>query len=321
MNSKEFSQLKHILSTHLDSNAKIIDMGCGSSDLTKWLSKKCCNIVPMTPKEMEHICHENPFVAYNNFINDERKIPVEDTKADVVLLLGPLYENQEPTKRIETIKEVKRLIKDNGIIVTISNNAPYRKAPNKPELIPVEMNEASVLNKAGFVVDKSMNLSHTKKKSEKEEKHLTFATIKPAISKDAVPPEVILQIPNDVLNKLNNQKSIENKPLEEKIVEDKAVKDKTIDKADDNSTKALYTDIPIGENIILPEIPIKPSIDKNLVIRDNKEEIMERHNKTLEYAKVHSSIDKSLQMRLPKINPRYAKPKSRKKGTKNLFKR
>lgn len=440
MKSKEISQIKHILSSCLKDNSRVIDMGCGSCQFTRWLyNRGKNNLIPMSPEYMEHISHENPFVAYNNFINDDRKVPVEDTRADAVLLLGPLYTKQRPEKRIETVKEIKRLINDTGMVITVSNNSPQIMASKKPALIPVKYSENEVLEKAGFDIKKAVSLS-----PDNSGNVVTIATVKPAISRDAIPPEVIIRIPRETLNTID---FAETKNDEEKIIrkenyisntEIKPSIDSTLQNRTDGNVSTIkrsidptlqppviktFLDFPVGikmdlpilpteitelysndnsvkennnddisteelistdnennnvevitdssdkelkiaknpeipirpsidsnlvvradiEKILKPQevtkpssddtvvkaekessektsIPIRPSIDKNLVVRTNEEKTVAMRKNLDELAKVHNSIDKTLQMRLPEINPRYAKPKSRKKGTKNLFK-
>ena len=69
----------------------------------------------------------------------------------------------------------------------------------------------------------------------------------------------------------------------------------------------------------LPHIPIKPSIDKNLYVRKKNNDSSVRNNEKIDCKKVQQSIDKSLQIRIPKINPKYAKPKSKKKCIRNVL--
>ena len=59
-------------------------------------------------------------------------------------------------------------------------------------------------------------------------------------------------------------------------------------------------------------IKIFPSIDKNLVVRSDKNKV--------QLPSVSTSIDRSLQVRIKKVNPLFDKPKSKKKGTNNLIK-
>ena len=59
-------------------------------------------------------------------------------------------------------------------------------------------------------------------------------------------------------------------------------------------------------------IKIFPSIDKNLVVRSDKNKV--------QLPSVSTSIDRSLQIRIKKVNPLFDKPKSKKKGTNNLIK-
>lgn len=390
LNNEVFKEAKSILMNHLDENIKIIDLCCGESDFTDWLKKEDkYNFISLTPEKFKHIQRENSFVAYNNFVNDERLMPT-DNKADAILLMGPLYQMQNKPTRLETLQEVKRLLSPKGKIFTLStsnSNVPTFLSATTKE-------EKQQLEQAGFKVETVENINTTEKASEVPNAYVTVASIKPipkpVLSASDIPPEVIIKIPkrkfilkesidksltlkkekllspvitekrtlHNIYNSLTEVKPSIDISLQRNIKgEIKRSIDPTLQPSTINNQaeqKGIKMDLPILPKVILdeynisskeikptpkeeikveeneptveeksfekPVIPLKPSIDKSLVVRENKDEIIKEYKKKAENRKVHKSIDKSLQMRIPKINPKYAKPKSRKKGIKNLIK-
>ncbi len=462
MNNFEFEQTKSILSRYLNRNTRVMDLQCGDNSCTNWIEKtKCSPLVPLAPGDMEHIDHENPFVAYNNFVNDERFVPTNGGKADIVLLLGPLYSMQNKDKRKETLGEVKRLLSKKGKVISLWNYSSLNQnrevinslSTDKKGIKTEEMHQLckEELKNAGFslneIIDiQSQNPQYSRqiglskgndemvsycdnvKKGIAKEKNDYFIAVatpkpvpKPVISVDDIPPEVVLRIPNDIISKLKMQESEYNKTnctqkidvkgndkssaqqnskklsdndSKEKYISNKEIKPsiditlqkrntvhKSIDSAlclpvnkNQQENKGIKMDLPIlpkeiidgykspkeentsqkelntnnrkdnnsilelnkdtnENNIInnsdkelspdkLPKrepVSIKPSIDKNLVMRSHMSKRMMAEQRKKDMAKVHISIDKTLQMNIPKINPLFAKPKSRKNGTCNLI--
>lgn len=413
MDKMLFKKAQHIISPYLNKETRVMDLLCGENCYTKWIkNENNALLVPMSPSDMEHISHENPFVAYNNFVNDERKIPTDQSKADVVLLLGPLYDKQSEQNKRETLKEIKRLVSQNGKVITMRSSGTSKNG----DLSPFEQ-EKDNLDDAGFTVKEQQSLNENMVSSSEEspylgsEYYLTVATPKPVISCDALPPEVYVRTPVDVIQKYNitvlderknedenveninqvrhfhNQikKSI-NPSLQRKVVVKNSIdsnlyvtkeskKDnvvsfdlpilpKEITEQYDNSSKENNTNNDnngqeennsnleinnkeIQNNISQekitsngeesnnsdkellknnledipphPPIPIKKSIDKNLYVRKKNMDSGKIIDADMDYSKVQFSIDKSLQIRIPKINPKYAKPKSRKKCIRNVL--
>ena len=459
MDKMLFDKAQHIISPYLNKETRVMDLYCGEDCYTKWIKRENnALLVPLSPKDMEHISHENPFVAYNNFVNDNRKVPTKQGKADVVLLLGPLYDKQSEEKKRETLKEVKSLISPDGKVMTLRSCEA-----NKPNSSNSFEDEEQNFNDAGFDVKEQQRITKIAEKTEdkatsenegsqKEESnylgseyYLTVATPKPVISCDALPPEVFVRTPVEIIQKYNitvlddrkpsqdeekdskdgsdSKDSNDNKKAEDikennnsrcnnevkpsinpslqrksvvknsidntlfvtkKQEENKVVsydlpilpkeiteqynnseKENSADKSNDdlstnNSNKEINTKVNQNNNskyelsskvekdniskkeisnklvdidnskkeVIeknlwdippLPHIPIKPSIDKNLYVRKKNNDSSVRNNEKIDCKKVQQSIDKSLQIRIPKINPKYAKPKSKKKCIRNVL--
>ena len=142
MDKNEYCHIQNIISQYLSKDTRVMDLRCGYDYFSKWIKENNLGkIVPLSPKDLEHIDHENPFVAYNNFINDSRKIPTKN-KADVVLLLGPLYTMESGKNRTHILSEIKRLVATDGKVITLS------KCGNKKSC-----SEEFLLDNAGFTVD------------------------------------------------------------------------------------------------------------------------------------------------------------------------
>lgn len=388
MNNSMITPITNFISKYLLENTNVIDICCGDDAISKWIEKENrANLISLSPENLEHISHENPFVAYNNFVNDSRMLPIRGNLADVVLLTGPLYNLQSNSCKMETLKEAKRLLNTDGKLITLRNYGESQFEDDNKNSI-----EEDFLSDAGFDIGHTAQIQESTVDSEQGNYYLTVATPKSAISEFDVPPEVFINIPDDRIKEhnitlvkdnkhsikgdisqkaegkntkniadyyshieikpsidstLNSKKSAEKMPF----YNDKAVKLPILPKVilEQYGEKSLKEDNSSKENILKEndnlniekhkdeqeenlsvvesedtsravKIPIKQSIDKNLVVRTNKNEIVSNRAKIARLAEVHPSIDKSLQMRLPKINPMYAKKKSRKKGTKNLIK-
>jgi hypothetical protein len=387
LNSEIFKQAKSIIINHLDKNSKIMDLCCGEDSFTKWLKNNDqFNFVSLTKDAFKHLNRENSFVAYNNFVNDERLLPT-DSKADIILLMGPLYSMQDKNQRTNTLNEVKSLLNPKGKIFTLGICKDNTKCDNINANFKEDKKQ---LEEAGFKVE-AIEKFTTKNKNENS--YVTVATVKavpkPVLSVFDIPPEVIINIPKknfELKNSIDKTLSIKKEKLLSPALPEKAtlhrlynsltevkpsidvslqkniqreVKesiDKTLQPPKKQTSKSISLKLPILPKVILdeynisskeisstpitnndnsqkeitlneevkeckePHLPITASIDKNLVVRENKEEIIKEYKEKAEKRKIHKSIDKTLQMRIPKINPKYAKAKSRKKGTQNLIK-
>lgn len=371
MDKNEYCHIQNIISQYLSKDTRVMDLRCGYDYFSKWIKENNLGkIVPLSPKYLEHIDHENPFVAYNNFINDSRKIPTKN-KADVVLLLGPLYTMESGKKRTHILSEIKRLVATDGKVITLS------KCSNKKSC-----SEEFLLNNAGFTVDEVAEIplkNNTSAIKDYEKYYLTVATPKPVITEYDVPPEVYVRIPeriaiqhnikikdiSQIENDVNSHKENtfhkkhnifsfrEIKRSVEPILQIGNIKksiDSTLQPKWYFSNLEKYTcgvkiKLPIlskeiSKNInqakeskpndntkeLAPKeekketkkikkshiIKIFPSIDKNLVVRSDKNKV--------QLPSVSTSIDRSLQVRIKKVNPLFDKPKSKKKGTNNLIK-
>ena len=362
MDKNEYCHIQNIISQYLSKDTRVMDLRCGYDYFSKWIKENNLGkIVPLSPKDLEHIDHENPFVAYNNFINDSRKIPTKN-KADVVLLLGPLYTMESSKKRTHILSEIKRLVATDGKVITLS------KCSNKKSC-----SEEFLLGNAGFTVDEvaEIPLKNNTTIKDYEKYYLTVATPKPVITEYDVPPEVYVHIPektaiqhnikikdiSQIESDVNSHKENsghkkhnifsfrEIKRSVEPILQIGNIKksiDSTLQPKWYFSNLEKYTcgvkiKLPIlskeiSQNInqveetkpndnteeIAPKdkkphiIKIFPSIDKNLVVRSDKNKV--------QLPSVSASIDRSLQIRIKKVNPLFDKPKSKKKGTNNLIK-
>ena len=371
MDKNEYCHIQNIISQYLSKDTRVMDLRCGYDYFSKWIKENNLGkIVPLSPKDLEHIDHENPFVAYNNFINDSRKIPTKN-KADVILLLGPLYTMESGKKRTHILSEIKRLVATDGKVITLS------KYGNKKSC-----SEEFLLNNAGFTVDEVAEIplkNNSSSIKDYKKYYLTVATPKPVITEYDVPPEVYVRIPektviqhnikikdvSQIENDINSHKENtfykkhnifsfrEIKRSVEPILQignikrsiDSALQPKwyfsnlekytcgvkiklpilskeisqNINQVEETKSNDTTEELPPKEEkketkeIKKPHIiKIFPSIDKNLVVRSDKNKV--------KLPSVSASIDRSLQIKIKKVNPLFDKQKSKKKGTNNLIK-
>ena len=422
MDKMLFKKAQHIISPYLNKETRVMDLMCGENFYAKWIKREnIAHLIPLSPSEMEHISHENPFVAYNNFVNDDRKVPTDHSKADVVLLLGPLYDKQSEENKRETLKEIKKLVSQDGKVITLRSSGTSKKGNNS-----LFEQEKDNLDDAGFSVKEQQSINENDGLSLAEspytgyEYYLTVATPKPVISCDALPPKVYVRTPVDVIQKYNitvldegknednnvenvtqercyhsqikesinpslqrkpglrksidstlyvtekskddkvisfdlpilpkeiteqynnskkennkglsndnskkeintedNQNNISNEELLNETIKNNNSKEEIFNKlADIDDSKEEVTEKNLWDIPPLPHIPIKPSIDKNLYVRKRNNDSSVRNNEKIDCKKVQQSIDKSLQIRISKIDPKYAKPKSKKKCIRNIL--
>ena len=124
----EFERIKELIEQHISKpNSTIIDIGGGTGKYAEWLAKNGHNVHLVEPV-LKHIkLAENrakklkkPFSVA---IGEAKKIPFKDNTADLVILHGPLYHLQKREDRIAAIREAKRVLKKDGIILGFVINA------------------------------------------------------------------------------------------------------------------------------------------------------------------------------------------------------
>src|SRR5690606_40301177 len=118
----EFERIKSLIDKHIPlSVSKIIDIGGGTGKYSEWLAKKGhqVHLVEPVTKHLQ-IAQSRAEKLKNKFIvhlGESRKLEFPSNYADLIILHGPLYHLQKKEDRELSIREAKRVLKNNGIIL------------------------------------------------------------------------------------------------------------------------------------------------------------------------------------------------------------
>ena len=123
----EFERTKTLISKYLSASPlNIIDVGGGTGKYSKWLAEKGHHVHMVEPVLKHiHIAKSRSLESKRPFkINhgEARQLNFPNQYADLVILHGPLYHLQSKTDRLNAIKEAKRVLKPNGIILGFAIN-------------------------------------------------------------------------------------------------------------------------------------------------------------------------------------------------------
>lgn len=102
----------------------ILDFGCGSGNLCFFLSKKCNTIFGLDAKSdaidfANKIKKEKKYENCNFLFNESSKLPFYNEYFDKVFLLDVIEHIENPRS---ILKEIKRVLKNDGVLVTITPN-------------------------------------------------------------------------------------------------------------------------------------------------------------------------------------------------------
>ncbi|MBW1296330.1 class I SAM-dependent methyltransferase [Aquimarina litoralis] len=123
----EFERIKSLIEKYISSqNLKIIDVGGGTGKYSEWLAKKGHQVYMVEPV-LKHIqiAKNRANKLKNKFcvqLGESKKLKFQNNFADLIILNGPLYHLQKKEDRDLTIKEAKRVLKNDGIILGFAIN-------------------------------------------------------------------------------------------------------------------------------------------------------------------------------------------------------
>ncbi len=123
----EFERIKSLIEKYIPTSAsKIIDVGGGTGKYSEWLAKKEHQVHLIEPV-LKHIkiAQKRANKLKNKFsvqLGESRKLEFPNNFADLIILHGPLYHLQKKEDRDLTIREAKRVLKNNGIILGFAIN-------------------------------------------------------------------------------------------------------------------------------------------------------------------------------------------------------
>lgn len=123
----EFERIKFLIEKYLSSTPlNIIDVGGGTGKYSEWLAKKGhrVHMVEPVPKHIRQAQKrssrlKNHFLIYQG---SSERLPFPDSFADLVILHGPLYHLQQREDRDVAIREAKRVLKPDGIVLGFAIN-------------------------------------------------------------------------------------------------------------------------------------------------------------------------------------------------------
>lgn len=136
----EFLSTMYIIKKYFPIKGKILDIGCGPGRYSIELLKNGFNVTLMdlssknlffakSKIESLGLCAENYICGDANYLNTE-----ENDKYDCVLLMGPMYHIISRDSRINVLKQCRRILKNEGIILISYINfiGVLREGMNKP---------------------------------------------------------------------------------------------------------------------------------------------------------------------------------------------
>ena len=122
----EFERIKHLIEKHISSSSIIIDVGGGTGKYSEWLAKKGHQVHLVEPVHKHiKIAQNRARKLKNTFsiqLGESRKLEFPNGHADLIILHGPLYHLQNKEDRALSIREAKRVLKNNGIILGFAIN-------------------------------------------------------------------------------------------------------------------------------------------------------------------------------------------------------
>lgn len=123
----EFERIKSLISKYTsNSSSKIIDVGGGTGKYSEWLAKKGHQVHLVDPVHKHiKIAQSRANKLKKKFfvhLGESRELEFPSNYADLIILHGPLYHLQKKEERSLCIKEAKRVLKNDGIILGFAIN-------------------------------------------------------------------------------------------------------------------------------------------------------------------------------------------------------
>ena len=123
----EFERIKSLIEKHIHSStSKIIDIGGGTGKYSEWLANKGHQVHLVEPVSKHiKIAQDRAGKLKNKFsvhLGESKSLDFHNDFADLIILHGPLYHLQKEEDRELTIKEAKRVLKNDGIILGFAIN-------------------------------------------------------------------------------------------------------------------------------------------------------------------------------------------------------
>ncbi len=123
----EFERIKSLIEKYIpSSSSRIIDVGGGTGKYAEWLAKKGHQVHLVEPVSKHvKIAQSSANKLKNKFsvyLGESRNLEFPNGFADLIILHGPLYHLQKEEDRALCIREAKRVLKNDGIILGFAIN-------------------------------------------------------------------------------------------------------------------------------------------------------------------------------------------------------
>jgi len=125
----EFERIKYLIKKYIlkSSPIRILDIGGGTGKYAEWLAEQGHQVCLIDPVIKHVNIAKNRSAALKNkfsvHLGEARKLDFPNNFADLVILHGPLYHLQKREDRCLAIKEAKRVLKNDGIILGFAINS------------------------------------------------------------------------------------------------------------------------------------------------------------------------------------------------------
>lgn len=120
-NSIEFITTDHFIQKYLKEDSKLLELGAATGAYSIHYAKQGYDVTAVEPVE------KNLNILKSKITNDMKVTPIlgnaldlsmlEDNTFDIIMCLGPFYHLKTNEERVQSINEMKRVVKDDGIIL------------------------------------------------------------------------------------------------------------------------------------------------------------------------------------------------------------
>lgn len=120
----EFARTKELLQRLLaPAPATVVDVGGAAGPYSFWLAAQgySAHLLDIVPRHIERAkarqAEEGSPRLAGMHLGDARKLPFDNCMADAVMVHGPLYHFPDQTDRIAALKEARRIVKPDGLVL------------------------------------------------------------------------------------------------------------------------------------------------------------------------------------------------------------
>lgn len=145
----EFLRTREIVEGHLETPARVVDIGGGTGVHATWLAEAghTVRLLDPVPEQVKQAAAVGTFEAT---VGDARDLPWPDNSCDAALLCGPLYHLASRADRLRALTEAARVTRSGGVIFAAAiprivafgsawvgrpADDPLTPAPLTPELV------------------------------------------------------------------------------------------------------------------------------------------------------------------------------------------